>query len=210
MAATASAACDAAVLPGPVTNLSSTPAKEGGAAEICWGAPLGRACVDEYRLAVRAADQSSGPTRFQRASSAGCVTISKLQNGVTHEVFVQSYSAALKGGPSARVTARPVAPPAAWRCLPAPGAYPLCSTAVAGRCTPMTCAQQVGRQLTEEQRSASEVAPCRPRTLLPLPTRPCILRRCCQAAVGACDAPFMRIIDAAQRVLVQHCSDVCG
>ena len=49
----------------------------------------------------------------------------------------------MRGGGYASVRATPIAPPKPWTCLPAPGSYPLCSTAAAGRCTPLTCRQQV-------------------------------------------------------------------
>ena len=78
----------------------------------------------------------------------------------------------MRGGAFATVQATPAAPVKPWACQPVPNFYPLCATAAAGRCSPLTCAQQ--------------------------------------AAAGQCGAPFMRVVDARTRTIVQYCSTACG
>ena len=88
--------------------------------------------------------QRASDTRYLRYNKGGCVTVTQLDSGVKYTFYVQAYSASVKGGAYASVSATPTVPPKPWRCVPVPSYYPLCSAALAGQCTPLTCAEQVG------------------------------------------------------------------
>ncbi|KAL4438233.1 hypothetical protein ABPG77_010594 [Micractinium sp. CCAP 211/92] len=137
------AACDPLALPLAPTALRATP----GIANVtlCWAPAASGGCVDEWRVAIQAVQQSgqrATPAAYKRYNKGGCVTIAELTPGQLYTFSVQAYSAALKGGAYASVQATPLAPPKQWRCVPVPGQYPLCDAALAGRCAPLTCQQQ--------------------------------------------------------------------
>ncbi|KAL4448434.1 hypothetical protein ABPG75_005653 [Micractinium tetrahymenae] len=140
------AACDPAALPLAPTALRATP----GVANVtlCWAPAASGGCVDEWRVAIQAVQQSgqrSSPAEYRRYNKGGCVTIASLAPGQLYTFSVQAYSAALKSGAYASVQATPLAPPKQWRCVPVPGLYPLCEAAAAGRCAPLTCQQQFAK-----------------------------------------------------------------
>ncbi|KAL4438230.1 hypothetical protein ABPG77_010591 [Micractinium sp. CCAP 211/92] len=140
------AACDPSALPLAPTALRATP----GIANVtlCWAPTANGGCVDEWRVAIQAVQQSgqrATPAAYKRYNQGGCVTIAELAPGQLYTFSVQAYSAALKSGAYASVQATPLAPPKQWRCVPVPGQYPLCDAAMAGRCAPLTCQQQLAK-----------------------------------------------------------------
>ncbi|KAI3426267.1 hypothetical protein D9Q98_008642 [Chlorella vulgaris] len=143
VAATPVATCSPAVLPSAPTSLVATPGN--GNVSLCWAPPTNQGCVDEWRVAIRVAQQDaqrSSPTQYRRYNSPACVVISQLTNGVLYQFSVQAYSNSRSGGGYASVLAAPVAPIKQWTCMPVPSYYPLCVAAAAGRCAPLTCRQQ--------------------------------------------------------------------
>lgn len=132
VAATPVATCSPAVLPSAPTSLVATPGN--GNVSLCWTPPTNQGCVDEWRVAIRVAQQDaqrSSPTQYRRYNSPACVVISQLTNGVLYQFSVQGVlldSGRVSLGAWWQVPAR--LPPPSTPSLPS--LQPLQPTATAG------------------------------------------------------------------------------
>lgn len=88
---TPAAACYSSTLPAAPIALRATPGN--GALALCWRPSAeNNACIDEWRVAVRVADQGGQPSSplFRRVpAQTTCTNFTGLQNGVFYEVAVQ-------------------------------------------------------------------------------------------------------------------------
>lgn len=82
--------CSSSTVPSGVNNLNvSTSGSSSSTINVCFQAPSGSGCVDEYRISVKAKDQSSsGSDQYIIAGSPGCYSISGLQSGKEYTASV--------------------------------------------------------------------------------------------------------------------------
>lgn len=137
------APCDPSQAPSAPTNVTAF-GGEGTGIRLCWKAPKGPGCTNEYRVAIKIvplteAEVQSATWQYQQLSTAGCMTYNNLQDRRSYIFAVQSYSNTARSGSYATTQATVVKD---WRCMPVNAFYPLCKSAASGQCNPMTCAEQ--------------------------------------------------------------------